>query len=207
MEDRSVRISKHLSYSSLGEISPQAVYKIQVSDWIIKPSKYLSALYPDETDHGMALLAIQLMFFEAHGQFLTGQDSFNRSREIFSFAFGEFVSFMKSRGKIDSPKEVNVPELFYKFARCGLFHSSIMGAEMLVATIRIKEKVFYKNPHIDGWLVDPWLMISELEEYLDYYLAKLSNDKILLGNFNKTYQRFFQKHLSQFEGELPDKSI
>jgi hypothetical protein len=201
MNNNLVRITKNLSFGDLKEKSPKEIYKIQVLDWIIEPSKQLSKLYPDETDHGMALLAIQLMFFEPHGQFLTGEDSLQQSKKLFVIAFNKFVIFMESRNKVESHDNLNISELFYKFARCGLFHSSIMGTEMLVSAIRIQEKVFYKNPIIGGWLVDPWLMLNELEKYLDDYLVKLADDgnSNMLENFNKTYNRLFEKHLSRFE--------
>lgn len=84
---------------------------------------------------------------------------------------------------------------FYKFARCGLFHSSILGTEILISAVPIENKVFYKNPIIKGWLVDPWIMLNELEIYLNTYLSELKVDSQLLQNFNITYKRLFESYL------------
>lgn len=190
-----IRITKDLSFREMETKKPEEVYKIQVTDWIIEPSKYLASLKAKDTNHGMALLAIQLMFFEPHGQFLSGKNSDKQVEKIFSLAFNRFIDFMKNRNTIEIVENVDISKLFYKFARCGLFHSSILGTEILISAVPIENKVFYKNPIIKGWLVDPWIMLNELEIYLDTYLSELKVDSQLLQNFNITYKRLFESYL------------
>jgi hypothetical protein len=63
-----IRITKNLSFNDLlsGSIAPVDAYRTQVHDWILSPARRLTEAYPEDTDHGMALLALELMFFEPH---------------------------------------------------------------------------------------------------------------------------------------------
>jgi len=72
MHAEMIRITANITLDDLrsGKISTVEAYETQVRDWIIGPAKTLASLYPTETDHGMALLAIELMFFEPHGKLL-----------------------------------------------------------------------------------------------------------------------------------------
>lgn len=107
-----IRITKDLSFREMETKKPEEVYKIQVTDWIIEPSKYLASLKAKDTNHGMALLAIQLMFFEPHGQFLSGKNSDKQAKKIFSLAFNRFIDFMKNRDTIEIVENVDISELF-----------------------------------------------------------------------------------------------
>jgi hypothetical protein len=197
-----VRITRHLSFDDLrqGKVEPIDAYQLQVRDWILKPAKHLADLRSEDTDHGMALLALELMFFEPHGQYLTGRDSERRSRATFCEAFATFIDFSINQG-LASP-DIRELELsgFYRWARCGLFHSTRLANELLVDAVNFSNFCLSKNNMLGGWLVNPWLMLGALEKYVESYVELVRSEPYgeLAKNFNNTFDRLLREPMDYF---------
>jgi hypothetical protein len=191
MRENMIRITRRITLDDLrsGRISPVETYRTQVLDWIIVPSKRLASLYPEETNHGMALFALELMFFEPHGKMLPKPFAGNGSKVMFCHGFNRFRGFLRQRNAIGQDTDVLDTQSIYKWARCGLFHSSLLASELLVDATRFANRCLAKNSILGGWLVDPWLLLAELEAYLDAYIADLTsgNDRDLRGAFDASF--------------------
>lgn len=173
-----VRVTSDITLDDLrtGRIRPVDLYAAQVRHWIIEPGSKLASLYPDETDHGMALLAIELMFFEPHGRLLPNEPRTNGSKMLFCRGFNRFREHLRASGTIGEDTDGLATECLYKWARCGLFHSSVLADDLLVDATRYAGRCLAQNPVLGGWLVDPWLLLDGLEDYLDAYMEDLKSD-------------------------------
>lgn len=198
-----VRITKNLSFDDLlsGSIVPVDAYRTQVRDWILSPARRLSESYPEDTDHGMALLALELMFFEPHGQFLEGKYEKGRSKHYFCTAFERFRQFLRGRSMSTVDTDGLRTESIYKWARCGLFHSTLLANELLVDALQFGETSLSKNPIIaGGWLIDPWRMLVELEDYVDSYVSEVraNRDSAIATNFESTFKKLLREPAESF---------
>lgn len=197
-----IRITRDLSFSDIssGKVSAPEAYRIFVESWLLKPARKVSETYPAETDYGMALLAILLMFFEPHGQFLTGGLTDRASQRMFVKGFSRFKSFLLKRGSIDSDAYDLDSKMIYKWARCGLFHTGILSDELLVYCLPENAKCLGRRRGTATWLIDPWKMTGELEEYLNEYVEELSNNSTsqLHVNFRSTFDIFFEDPKKKF---------
>lgn len=186
-----IRITRQITLDDLrcGRISPVETYRAQVLDWIIEPSKRLASLYPGETDHGMALFALELMFFEPHGMMLPKPSEGTGSKVMFCRGFDRFRGFLRKKGAIGPDTDDLDAQSIYKWGRCGLFHSSLLAGELLVDATRFASRCLAKNSFLGGWLVDPWLLLEELELYLDTYIADImsGNDRELKICFEASF--------------------
>lgn len=173
------RITKNLSFEDAKKLSPKEVIKIQFRDWVFTPSELL--IKTGNTDDLMGALIILLTFFEVHGQYLNGEDSNGKSGEFFRHAFDEYSNF----SNIDS----NLSSKFWKFARCGLFHSLTMkGAIMIDSVGYCGNKILKKWSDSNGEkiIVNVERLFGSVISYHEEYLNRLDlNDE----NFNKTYNR------------------
>ena len=195
-----IRLTKDLSFADLknGEINKIEVYTYIVKTWILNPIDLLMK-DPINTDNGMAILALELMFFEPHGEYLTGNGKLG-SKIKFCKAFDEFVKYLKGN-KLVSDKLVSLSsESIYKWARCGLFHAGRLSDELLVDAVNSSKYSLSINPIMPGWLVNPWRMRSQIEMYLEHYSKELSksNNGYLLDNFNRTFKRMIEDPMEKF---------
>jgi hypothetical protein len=204
MSGRLVRITRSLSFDDLatGKVQPLSVYESLVEDWLLKPAEKMAEAYPEETDHGMALLAIELMFFEPHGQFLSGQSSKRKSKSTFVLAFDRFRTFLEAKKAVGNDTRNLSSELIYEWARCGLFHSGVMSSELLVDAYSFGAYCLNVNPILGGWLVNPWLLLPELRLYLQSYVNELRQYDIgkneLKLNFDETFNRMIKEPMRKF---------
>ena len=198
-----VRITRDLSLQEVhrGTVDPVDAYTRLVEAWIFEPAKQLASLYPSETDHGMALLALLLLYFEPHGQFLTGQSSEGQSKRTFCAAFDAFRVHLSENHKMQPETSDLLSESFYKWARCGLFHSGRMSNELLVDAMGMSNSCLSKNPILGGWLVNPWQLLIELRNYNEAYTSRLvgagTTDQ-LRKNFLQTYQVLVKEPADHF---------
>lgn len=195
-----IRITRHLTFDQVrtGAVSPIETYEIQARDWIIGPARMLATQKPRNTDHGMAILALELMFFEPHGQFLDG--TLVGSKKRFCSAFDRFLDHLKARDKLLLETDDLSSESVYKWARCGLFHSSLLATQLLVDAVGYSRRPLAKNSVLEGWLVDPWLLLDCLEGYLADYVVEVKRDpnSLLANNFSKTFTTLFAEPLERF---------
>lgn len=207
-----IRITKNLGVDDLlsGSIAPVDAYRTQVHDWILSPARRLTEAYPEDTDHGMALLALELMFFEPHGHFLEGNYEQRRSKQYFCTAFERFRQFLRAKSMSTEDTDELPTESIYKWARCGLFHSTLLAKELLVEAVQFGQASLAKNPIISGgWIINPWRMLDELEDYVDSYVSevKANRDSAISMNFEATFKtllrepaEFFRRHGSEANG-------
>jgi hypothetical protein len=197
-----VRITKNLSFDQVrsGAVSPILAYKTQVTDWIIGPARVLATILPRNTDHGMAILALELLFFEPHGQFINGTIVNGKSRLNFISAFDKFRVHLKTQHILLQDADLLSSAKVYEWARCGLFHSSLLATELLVDAVNFSGRPLARNPFLGGWLIDPWLILNCLEAYLNAYVSEVENNpsSALATNFNETFGKLFSGPLEQF---------
>jgi len=198
-----VRITKKISFADLkqGKVSYFDVYESQVNSWIFEPAECLAKLRSNgDTDKGMAILALLLMFFEPHGQYLTGNDK-GGSKQKFVFAFERFVQFLIKKKRVKEDIQELKADSFYKFARCGLFHSLKLSNELLINVFDIGGTSILKNPLFsEGWIVSPWILLDDMKAYLEHYVKELKQpaSTTLIENFNKTFNRLLIEPMEYF---------
>lgn len=184
------RITRNISFSDVcsGRLSPIDVYYAQVREWLLNPGTILSE--PFNSDHGMALLSIELLFFEPHAQYLKGQQSSQKSRIFFQEAFDRFLDYLEAEQLILEHERPD-PSSLYKWLRCGLFHSSTVSNEILVDAAFLSKHSISKNRIVGGWLINPWLLLNQIDRYMQRYVREVKNnpESELSKNFLKTFDR------------------
>jgi hypothetical protein len=163
-------------------------FKEQCQEWIIKPCKQLALVKKDNTNFGMAIWLILLSFFEAHGQYLSGKSSDGQSSVFFQNGFNAFKGYLVEKYPQINLNQMDTAEL-YKFVRCGLFHSGVMHKKFLIDCAGVAQQSFEPNTLHSGWLINPWLLIDDLEEYVNHYLNQISQNMDMENNFKKTFER------------------
>ncbi len=200
-----VLITPMLSFGALyrEEVTPAEAYKIQVTDWILRPVKALEKSR-HRTSNGMAAFAVLLMFFEPHGQYLLGVDSHGKSRRCFRAGFERFMASLSREAKGDAPKADEV----YRWARCGLFHSTRLDLRLLVDTVGCGKGIFTEQPSVDACLVNPWRMRRHLAIYLEQYCTEIEQDKNskLHTHFSSTFGRLIGEAMQHFCGSRTERT-
>jgi hypothetical protein len=194
-----VYITGSITFADLeaGRVSNIDVLDAQVKNWLFKPAAHLAAMTPTHSEryeHGMSLFALELMFFEPHGQYLDGNDSQGQSGKMFLLAFERFRTWLLARKRVDAAFGENQAKNVCDWARNGLFHSGQIKDGLLVDIRHMSKGPFYKNPVWEGWLVDPWQLLQDMNEYFDDYIRTLrdpstAGDKKLIENFETTFRR------------------
>lgn len=202
MDKKLIFITEDITMGDLetGRISSVQVYKKQMTNWLFRPARHLAEMKGDKFnnyENGIALFVLLLTFFESHGQYISGIDSNGKSRQIFRSGFQRFANYITIKNKVDSCFAEFDSSKLYDWARNGLFHNGYIKNGLLVDITKRKKLVFYKDIRFDGWLVDPWIMLDEMESYFTEYmniLEDLSNVEYadLKNNFDKTFERFYK---------------
>ncbi len=177
-------------------ISETEVYKIQINEWYFKPINIL-AESTVSYNIGMSMFALELLFFESHAQFLKGTRSTSKtSQEFFIYGFINFLEYENDKNK-DILAYINKNESeFYRKIRCGLFHDGYIRDGFLVDSRlekRMEGNLFYKENGFDeDWLVNPWVLIKDLECYLKKYINDIES------NVNETLSKKFYTMFNEF---------
>ncbi|MBE2264833.1 MAG: hypothetical protein IAE64_01110 [Flavobacteriales bacterium] len=179
-----------------GRASPIDVHEAQVTKWLLEPASYLAKMKPTigvRYEHGMSLFALELMFFEPHGQYITGEDSQGKAGKIFLEGFNRFLEWLKATDRVAENIDLNASQ-FLDWSRNGLFHSGQVKDGLLVDIRNLENGPFNKNPAFDGWLVDPWELLKDIREYFLEYINVLRKPvtpehRQLFANFQKTFDR------------------
>jgi|ERR1035437_1753991 hypothetical protein len=195
-----ILITENFSFKNLSEktVSPINLYKEQMKKWLFLPIKYLADMHKNHKEirfsHGYSVFALELLFFEPHGQYLEGKLS-GESRTTFYKGFNRFIGFLlknkyldlETKNKIDSMK-------FYNITRCGIFHSLTIKSKVLLDSRKnISDKVFANSIIDNGLLVYPWNFVIALEKYFNEYIKELEKPEtnVLKENFQKTFDLLF----------------
>lgn len=195
--DHLVRITKNITFYDLktGRKSPVDVYEEQLKSWLFTPLEKLAEDKVNSFENGYAMLGLELLFFEPHGKYLSG-DTINKSGDCFRYGLNPFLSYLEQNNYI----EVHVLQKlqttnFYRISRCGIFHDMTIKSGLLIDSIHMENrKVFYNSPINNGILVSPWNFLNALKEYFNNYVSELKSDKntTQYANFIKTFNNLFQ---------------
>lgn len=195
--DNLIRITKNITFGDLrsGRKSPIDVYEEQMNSTLFRPLEQLAADKENSFENGYAMLGLELIFFEPHGKYLSG-DTIEASGKCFRFGLDPFLSFLLKQKFIS--KEV-LGKLkatdFYRISRCGIFHDMTIKSGLLIDSTHMEKRlVFYDSPIKNGLLVSPWNFLAALKEYFDTYIKDLRSDKTTekYKNFEITFKILFQ---------------
>ncbi|MCP1249894.1 hypothetical protein [Gluconobacter oxydans] len=184
-----------------------------VKHWIFEPCRHL-ALNRNTTDRGMALLMLELAFFEPLGSIITGQESTGNSRKMFATGLKEFASWLRNKdihereliGEVEqnilcAGADTDQANAIFSFARCGLMHSMTMqGGQIFIDALGIGKfsitdykyaisSLSKKGEVIDSetiLLIDPWRLLIQMEEFTEFFVNKLRS----AGNDSQAYRKF-----------------
>jgi hypothetical protein len=195
--DNLIRITKNITFGDLksGRKSAIDVYEEQMHRWLFKPIEQLAADKENSFENGYAMLGLELLFFEPHGKYLSG-NTISRSGECFRFGLDPFLTYLEQQNLIDAPVLVKLKATnFYKISRCGIFHELTIKSGLLIDSIHMqKSKVFYDSPVNNGLLVSPWNFLVAEKNYFDNYIKELraDNTNAKYANFQTTFNDLFQ---------------
>ena len=187
-----------------------------VDHWIFEPARHL-AQGSKVIDRGMALLTLELAFFEPFGAILTGEGSVGASQRTFSIGLKRFAEWLATQHLIGDEELYilsiigtnSAPNLVYSFARCGLMHSGTMqGGRIFVDALNSGEYSItdFKFPipsrAKDGSiapantiiLFDPWRLLPQLQMFVEDFRTELCRSDTkdsLYKNFKKTFEQTF----------------
>jgi hypothetical protein len=185
-----------------------------VAHWIFEPAQHLSS-GEKVTDRGIALLTLELCFFEPFGCILTGEDSDNASQKTFCEGLKRFSDWLFRKRLIgDREKDIlnvigttNAPNVVYAYARCGLMHKMTMQGGRIFVDARAIGRYSITNYKYklaslrkDGsveigeniLLIDPWRLLPQLKDFLKDFKAELCGsypNGELYQRFKKTFER------------------
>lgn len=184
------------------------VLEDQVEGWIFQPADTLrqigTGVNTDAVHHnGMAILALELLFFEPHGQFLRGTD-LEGSAATFKTGFNKYKRYL-SREYSSQEREFTSYQDFsakklYQLGRCGLFHSAQLKYGLLVHPEVQGKLAFRYEPGVPAWIINPWPLLDSLRAYFKQYLTELRTsppstkrepfDKMMNASFRDTVNAY-----------------
>ena len=195
--DNLIRITKNITFEDLklGLKSAIDVYEEQMRSWLFRPIEQLAADKVNTFENGYAMLGLELLFFEPHGKYLSG-DTIDKSGDCFRFGLDPFLAYMEQQNLIDPQVLAKLRATnFYRISRCGIFHDLTIKSGLLIDSIHMQEtKVFYSNPMSNGLLVSPWNFLVAEKNYFDNYIRELRIDNTTekYRNFETTFNNLFQ---------------
>jgi len=145
------------------------VYYARAKGWQLIPAQETV----DKIEHsGFAVLHIVMSFFESIAKYREGYRNDDRSNEFFRKGF-ELV-FPEVHNVIPEPTiRKCYLDFLYEKVRCGLYHSSMTGAGILINN-DIKP-VFDMGP--EGITLNPKKLVEAMMVYLDKYRDELKDPK------------------------------
>ncbi len=196
--DKMVRLTSEITLADLNNknISYEEAFLSQVKKWLIEPCEHLLA--KQDTDYRMSAFSILLMYFETHRQYLEGKSSQGKSKDFFIKSLRGFIEFLREQKLFEEEIEDEFFDNFYKFARCGLFHSTSMSNYFLIDCISFSSLPISKNPIHGGFLINVDLFKDAIWEYTKKYIEKLENDLQLKNNFNSTFEALILNPLKNY---------
>lgn len=190
-------------------VDPVELVLAQWTEWFVRPARDLAT---EEIDNGMAILMLELGFFETVGSYLTGRHADWRYRtdpvyrnlhtaakDVFADGWRHFMSFLS----VHAPGEFSIataidPNDLYSATRCGLFHSFQIKEEWYVLP-RTGRGAFFKaygpgnTPH-ELFGVDPWELLTLMQQWLTGPVTSALRSCAGTGNaFDLTYERLVAK--------------
>ena len=145
------------------------VYFDQVLGWQLIPAKDTA----DNVKHsGFAVLQIVMSFFESIAKYRDGYCKKDQSKKFFKTGFGLVFPQIKEEISNITHRDEFL-ENFYDNVRCGLYHASSTGPNIVLtgqadAILHIQDKSIIINPH---------RIVEPLETYLRNYVRELRDTK------------------------------
>jgi hypothetical protein len=182
-----IYITSDVTFADLRDekYSKPEILQRELDEWLFRPLQLLGEASAGDfrgMGVGMAMLLLELTFFEHHGQYITGKDSdLNAARDVrissrdaFTSGFDAFRNYLVSAGHGNNDLATLDARNLYKFGRCGLFHSFNLRWEFLIDA-RQQSASFERNVHQDvgGWLINPWQLRIDLTYYTTEYVKTL----------------------------------
>lgn len=195
--DQLIRITKNITFADLksGKKTPLDVYSEQMESWIFRPLVQLASDKKVTFENGYAMFALELLFFEPHGKYLSG-NSISGSNKTFSHGFQSFLNYLQQNNLVDSNTLNKIQtSQFYKISRCGIFHDMTIKSGLLIDSIHCgKTQVFYYNASVNKILVSPWNFLDAQKKYFSDYIQTLvsNNQSTDYKNFEKTFKTLFK---------------
>jgi hypothetical protein len=200
-----VRIARNVNFAQLRDESFWgSAYKNIINAWIIDPCKILYNEGNFQYEHGIAVLSLELLFFEPHGKLLN--PDLTRHGELFINGLVGFFNYLKNN-MIDNDCD-DLRQSIWKQARCGLFHSLKLESDIMIDAQNVTYKVISTNNMFNGnwgrYLINPWKLLFELEKYIEKYVNDIMDNKnIELGNyFRRGFKNLIMKPLQNFERHI-----
>jgi hypothetical protein len=175
------------------------VLEDQVEGWIFQPADTLRLIGTEvnaEHHNAIAILALELLFFEPHGQLLRGTDE-KGSAATFKTGFNEYKRYLSAADSSQRGEFVYQDfsaKKLYELGRCGLFHSAQLKYGLLVHPEVQGTLAFRYEPGVQAWIINPWPLLDSLRAYFKQYLADLRTsplsakrrafDKIMSDSFH-----------------------
>lgn len=195
--DNLIRITRNITFEDLklGRKSPIDVYEEQINNWLLRPLEQLALDKTNSFENGYAMLGLELLFFEPHGKYLSG-NTITANGKCFRFGFEPFLKFLEQQTLIDKITLGKIRATnFYGISRCGIFHDMTIKSGLLIDSIHMeKTKVFYNSPIKNGILVNPWNFLDAQKKYFDNYICDLKKNRTTdkYKNFEVTFKTLFQ---------------
>ena len=194
--DSLILITKNISFADLTSRRKSSidVYEEQMKSWIFRPLQQLALDKKITFENGYSMFALELLFFEPHGKYLSG-NSKTGSNKTFTLGFESFLKYLQQNNLIDNCtlNKIQVSQ-FYRISRCGIFHDMTIKSGLLIDSIHSdSSKVFYYKSSVNRILVSPWNLLDALIKYFDDYIQilKVNNQTNEYKNFEKTFKTLF----------------
>lgn len=198
------------------ESSYIAAWATIVEHWLFEPARHLAS-GNKVSDRGIALLTLELAFFEPFGSVLTGKASNDASHSTFSVGLKRFADWLSEKNFIGTIEKTILsvegtkitPNLVYSFARCGLMHNMTMKGGRIFIDARksgrysiTDYKYSIPSQARDGLienaetilLIDPWRLLPQLVDFLGDFVKELDGSDTnseFYQNFKKIFERMF----------------
>lgn len=158
------------------------VFEDRINEWLFKPMTKLI-----DFNDGMALLSLNLSYFEMIAQYIKGEDSNGKSKRFFIIGLKSVFENELSESERLSKPEYNLSESsrewhkkayetftdgFYKMGRCGMFHSYLPKYGFLITNMKGKLFIIEEIRNFQIY-INPWVMANRLIKHFNEYVARL----------------------------------
>ncbi|MEK6967468.1 MAG: hypothetical protein AABX51_02450 [Nanoarchaeota archaeon] len=142
----------------------------RIYGWYIEPTKLLSR----QRNNGFLVMAIICILLDTLSQFYYGSNQSNRSN------FKNFLRDFNSRFTLPASNSRDCADVFYKGFRCGILHEAKISEGEINGSARFA--INWKNNKL---IVNPDLLLKQVDKYYKNYLKKLKRNERLVEFQNK----------------------
>lgn len=147
------------------------IYERQVKGWFLDRATSISKV----RNNGFIVLMICLSYLEGVEQYRVGQRSNNQSRQFFVNALERLYPNQYAKDKLED---------LYRQARCGLFHNG-MTESKIIYDYDVTVPIDFSDEF--AIVVNPKILLQDIQNDFRYYIQNLRNDSILQANFDRMF--------------------